>query len=378
MKFNTLLVHGGKPFDEKTGALSYPIYQATTYKQDGIGKHRGYEYSRTGNPTREALEKLICEMEGGVRGFAFSSGMAAISSVIMLFNYGDEILVTRNVYGGTFRVFDKVFKRFGIIAKFIDTTDLDVVENAINNNTKAIFIETPTNPLLDVTDIREVSRISKKYGIITIVDNTFMTPYFQRPLELGADIVIHSATKYLGGHSDVLAGLVVVNSDELAERMHFIQNSVGAVLGPQDSWLLMRGIKTLGLRMERHEKNAREIAEWLKELPEVRKVYYPGLQEHRGHEVMKKQCSGFGGMISFELHNRDEVEKFISRLRIIYLAESLGAVESLISVPSKMTHASIPEEERLKLGINDTLLRLSVGIEDVEDLKEDIFNALRR
>lgn len=376
MRKETLIIHGGIFGDDATGAVSTPIYQVSTYKQDAIGKHRGYEYSRTGNPTRFALESLIKDLEGGKAGFAFSSGMAAISTVIMLFNSGDEIIVSNNVYGGTFRVLDKVFKRLGITAKFIDTSLIENVKNSITKRTKAIFIETPTNPLMTITDIRAVAGIAKQYNLITIIDNTFMTPYFQRPIELGADIVVHSATKYLGGHSDVVAGLVVVNSDELAERLHFLQNSVGAVLGPQDSWLLIRGIKTLGVRMERHEKNAFEIANWLNSQPEVEKVYYPGLTQHPGHEIAKAQMSGFGGMISFQLKTRELALKLLNNVNIITLAESLGAVESLISLPALMTHASYPAEEREKLGITDRLVRLSVGLEHYLDIIEDLENAI--
>ena len=376
MRAKTKLIHAGIVGDEATGAVSTPIYQVSTYKQEAVGKFKGYEYSRTGNPTRHALEVLISDLEGGGAGFAFSSGMAATSSIMMLFSKGDHVILTDDVYGGTFRVISKVLNRFGIDATFVDTGDLANVEAAITNNTKAIFLETPTNPLLKVTDIEAVAKYAKEKGLLTIVDNTFMTPYFQQPISLGADIVVHSATKYLGGHSDVVAGLAVVNSEELANELHFVQNSVGAVLGPQDSWLLMRGIKTLGLRMEEHNESAQRIAEFLNEHEAVGKVFYPGLSTHSGHELMKKQTTGFGGMISFDVGSAEKADELLAKLQYFTLAESLGAVESLISVPARMTHASIPSDRRAELGITDGLVRISVGIEDVEDLIEDLEQAL--
>lgn len=376
MRAKTKLIHAGIVGDEATGAVSTPIYQVSTYKQEAVGKFKGYEYSRTGNPTRHALEVLISDLEGGVAGFAFASGMAATSSVMMLFSKGDHVILTDDVYGGTYRVISKVLNRFGIDATFVDTSDISKVEEAILENTKAIFLETPTNPLLKITDIEAIAKLAKDKGLLTIVDNTFMTPYFQQPIELGADIVVHSATKYIGGHSDVVAGLVVVNSEQLATDLHFVQNSVGAVLGPQDSWLLMRGIKTLGLRMEEHHLNAQRIAEFLNNHDGVKKVYYPGLVNHPGHELMKKQTTGFGGMISFDVGSGEKADELLAKLRYFTLAESLGAVESLISVPARMTHASIPSERRQELGITDGLVRISVGIEDVEDLLEDLTQAL--
>ncbi|MFF2755247.1 bifunctional cystathionine gamma-lyase/homocysteine desulfhydrase [Psychrobacillus sp. NPDC058041] len=376
MRAKTKLIHAGIVGDEATGAVSTPIYQVSTYKQEAVGKFKGYEYSRTGNPTRHALEVLISDLEGGVAGFAFASGMAATSSIMMLFSKGDHVILTDDVYGGTYRVMTKVLNRFGIEATFVDTSDLTNVEAAILENTKAIFLETPTNPLLKITDIQAIAKLAKEKGLLTIVDNTFITPYFQQPIALGADIVVHSATKYLGGHSDVVAGLVVVNSEQLATDLHFVQNSVGAVLGPQDSWLLMRGIKTLGLRMEEHNLNAQRIAEFLNNHETVGKVYYPGLVNHPGHELMKKQTTGFGGMISFDVGSEEKADALLSKLRYFTLAESLGAVESLISVPARMTHASIPRERRLELGITDGLVRISVGIEDVEDLLEDLIQGL--
>lgn len=376
MRAKTKLIHAGIVGDETTGAVSTPIYQVSTYKQEAVGKFNGYEYSRTGNPTRHALEVLISELEGGVAGFAFASGMAATSSVMMLFGKGDHVILTDDVYGGTFRVISKVLNRFGIEATFVDTGDISNVEAEIKENTKAIFLETPTNPLLKVTDIEGIAKLGKEKGLLTIVDNTFMTPYFQQPIALGADIVVHSATKYLGGHSDVVAGLVVVNSDQLATDLHFVQNSVGAVLGPQDSWLLMRGIKTLGIRMEEHNVNAQRIAEFLNNHEAVSNVFYPGIEAHPGHELMKKQTTGFGGMISFDVGSAEKADELLAKLRFFTLAESLGAVESLISVPARMTHASIPSERRAELGITDGLVRISVGIEDVEDLLDDLTQAL--
>lgn len=377
MKPKTRLIHGGIVGDEATGAVSTPIYQVSTYKQEAVGKFKGYEYSRTGNPTRHALEELIADVEFGHAGFAFGSGMAAISSVMMLFSAGDHVVLTDDVYGGTYRVINKVLNRFGLEFTFVDTGNLEEVEAAVKENTKAIFIETPTNPLLKVTDIEAVSAFAKSKGLLTIVDNTFMTPYLQNPISLGADIVVHSATKYIGGHSDVVAGLVVVNSAELAEQVHFVQNSIGAILGPQDSWLLIRGLKTLGLRMEEANSNAQKIAQFLEAHEAVGKVIYPGLESHPGRDLMQKQANGFGGMISFDVGSREKAGELLAKLKYFTLAESLGAVESLISVPAQMTHASIPIERRAELGIVEGLVRISVGIEDVEDLIEDLENALK-
>lgn len=376
MKRKTRLIHGGVPTDPLTGAVSIPIYQASTFKQESVGVHKGYEYSRTGNPTRHALEELIKELESGVRGFAFSSGMAAITAVMMLFKSGDHIIFTDDVYGGTFRVVSRVLNTFGIQSSFIDTSNLDKVKNEIHPHTKAIFLETPTNPLLKVTDIEATVNLAKQFQLLSIVDNTFATPYWQNPLELGCDLVLHSATKYLGGHSDVVAGLVVAGNDTLASDLHFIQNSTGGVLGPHDSWLLIRGMKTLGIRMEEHENNAKKIVSFLEKHPKVKKVYYPGLPTHPQHLTAKVQMRGFGAMISFEVVGEVEVENILKKLKYFTLAESLGAVESLISVPSKMTHASIPVERREELGISDSLIRISVGLEDVDDLIEDLDHSL--
>ncbi|WP_284236814.1 bifunctional cystathionine gamma-lyase/homocysteine desulfhydrase [Paenibacillus glycanilyticus] len=376
MKRLTKLIHGGMPVDPHTGAVSVPIYQTSTYKQDDVGVHRGYEYSRTGNPTRHALEELIKELEGGARGLAFSSGMAAIHTVLSRLDSGDHLLVTDDVYGGTFRIVTRVLARLGIEADFVDTADLEALGRAVRPNTKALLVETPTNPLLKLTDIAAVSAWTKKHGLLFIVDNTFGTPYWQTPLALGADVVVHSATKYLGGHSDVVAGLVVTADEKLGEELHYIQNAVGGVLGPHDSWLLIRGMKTLGLRMEAHEANAREIAGFLAGHPAVGKVYYPGLSDHPQHELAKRQALGFGGMISFDVGSAERAAEVLRKVKYFTLAESLGAVESLISVPARMTHASIPKERRELLGITDGLIRISVGIEDREDLIADLAQSL--
>ncbi len=372
----SMLIHGGISGDDRTGAVNVPIYQTSTFQQQGLGINKGYEYSRTGNPTREALESLIAELEDGVAGFAFASGMAAITAVLSLFKSGDRIIISSNVYGGTFRVLDKIFLNFGITYSIEDTTDLGALDKRISSDVKAILIESPANPLMSITDIRGVSEISKKHGILTIVDNTFMTPYLQRPIDLGADIVVHSATKYLGGHSDLIAGLVVVNSKELAERIHFIQNATGGILQPFDSFLLIRGIKTLGVRMDRHVDNARTIVEFLKINDSVKKVYYPGDPEFKGYDINIKQARNGGAMLSFELKDGHDIRKFFSSLRLVALAESLGGVESLICHPSSMTHASIPKDIRQKVGITDGLIRLSVGIENINDIISDIQNAI--
>jgi cystathionine beta-lyase len=375
MKFNSLLIHAGVDGDEFTGAVNVPIYQTSTYKQQALGEFKGFEYSRTGNPTRDALEKLMAELEGGARGFAFGSGMAAITAVLSLFKSGDRVLISDNLYGGTFRVLDKIFSNFNINYTIIKTSDMEVVRDSIKDDVKAILVETPTNPLMDIADIKKISQVAKEKGMLTIVDNTFMTPYFQKPISLGADIVLHSGTKYLGGHSDLVAGIVVVKDETLGERIHFIQNSTGGVLGPFDSFLLIRGIKTLGVRMDRHNDNAIKIAEFLQGRKEVEKVYYPGLISHPYHEIHKAQATGFGGMVSFVIKKEYDYKKFLESLEIITLAESLGGVESLVCHPASMTHGAIPKEIRDKVGIIDNLVRLSVGIEDVYDIKEDLINA---
>ncbi|MCE4957561.1 bifunctional cystathionine gamma-lyase/homocysteine desulfhydrase [Macrococcoides caseolyticum] len=373
MKKKTMMIHGGKTTDAYTGSVNTPIYQTSTYKQDGIGNLRqGYEYSRTKNPTRTALETLIADLENGHEGFAFGSGMAAVSTVIMLLNAGDHIVVGSDVYGGTYRVFTKVFDRIGIKSTFVDTTDVEAVKAAITPETKMLYIETPTNPLLNVTDIRAMVEIAQANNLISVVDNTFMTPYFQNPIDLGIDIVLHSATKYIGGHSDVVAGLLVSRTPELSEQIHFIQNSVGGVLGPQDSFLLVRGIKTLALRMEQTEKTTLQIVDYLINNDKVSKVFHPSLLDAERKSIHESQSKGYGGMISFDVGSKENAERLVKSLKYFTLAESLGAVESLISVPSQMTHASIPRERRLELGITDGLVRISVGIEDSEDLLEDL------
>ena len=371
------LIHGGIYGDTFTGAVNVPIYQTSTYEQQGLGENKGWEYSRTGNPTRAALEALIAELEGGTAGFAFGSGMAAITAVLSLFKSGDKVLISSNVYGGTFRVLDKVFRYFGIAYDIADTTDIPALENAFDPSVKAILIESPANPLLTVTDIAAVAAAAKKHGALTIVDNTFMTPYLQRPLTLGADIVVHSATKYLGGHSDLVAGLAVVKDPALAERLAFIQNSTGGVLGPFDSFLLIRGIKTLAVRMDRHTGNAEKAAAFLIENSAVKKVYYPGLPDAQGYEINRRQAKNGGAMISFELKENYNIRTFFKSLRLIALAESLGGVESLVCHPASMTHASIPYEVRQKVGITDGLIRLSIGIENIDDLLADLAQAIQ-
>ncbi|MBQ7200785.1 MAG: PLP-dependent transferase [Eubacterium sp.] len=378
LHLNSLLIHGGIDGDETTGAVNVPIYQTSTYKQDGLGELRGgWEYSRTGNPTRAALEKLIADLEGGEYGLAFASGLAAINTVLSLFKSGDKLVVSDNIYGGTFRILDNVFKNFGITYEIVDSSRTDLVEAAIDESVVAVYIETPANPLLTVTDIKAVSEVAHKHGKLVIVDNTFLTPYLQRPLELGADIVIHSGTKYLGGHSDTVSGLVALSDKELADRLYYLQNSRGGVLGPQDSFLIIRGIKTLGVRMDRHVENAVKIAEWLENSGYVSKVYFPGLKSDPGYETQKKQAAGPGAMISFVLKDKYDYKTFFKKLKLVTLAESLGGVESLVCHPASMTHAAIPAEVRQKVGIVDELIRLSVGIEDVDDLIADLEQAIK-
>lgn len=373
---NTELVRIGLATDRRTGALSTPIYQCATFAHPALGESTGYDYSRTCNPTREVLEEGIARLEGGCRGFAFSTGMAAITTLLLLFKQSDHLVVTEDLYGGTYRLLDKIFTNFGLSVSYVDTSDLRQVQDAIQDNTKAIFIETPTNPLLKIADIAAIADTAKQKGLLTIVDNTFMTPVLQRPLELGADIVVHSGTKYLGGHNDLLAGLVVAKDAALAEKIGFLQNGAGAVLAPFDSWLLIRGLKTLGLRVERQEQNARQLAEWLDEHPSVTKVYYPGLSTHPGHFTARKQASGYGAMVSFLVKEQLLVEQVLKRVQVFSFAESLGGVESLVTFPAVQTHADIPPETRARLGIDDCLLRISVGVEDIDDLIADLVQAL--
>jgi cystathionine beta-lyase len=371
------LVHGGIYGDATTGAVNTPIYQTSTYMQDGLGQHRGYEYSRTGNPTRAALEALIAELENGAAGFAFASGMAATTAVLSLLQSGDQVVISNNVYGGTFRVLDKIFRNFGISYVIQDTADLEALKARLTPEVKAVLIESPANPLLTITDIAAVAELTKSSGALLIVDNTFMTPYLQRPLELGADIVLHSATKYLGGHSDLIAGLAVVKTPELAERLHFIQNATGGILQPFDAFLLIRSIKTLGLRMDKHVSNAEIIARHLQEHPAVQRLYYPGLSDAPGYYINKRQAKNGGAMLSFELKENYDIRMFFKSLQLIALAESLGGVESLVCHPATMTHASIPQSIREQVGISDGLIRLSVGIEYVGDLVSDLDEAIR-
>ncbi len=375
---DTLLIHGGATTDPRTGAVNIPIYQTSTYAQSALGEHLGYEYSRTKNPTRDGIESLIAQCEGGKFGFAFASGMAAIGTILSLFQSGDCIIISNNVYGGTFRILDKVFSHFNISYKIVDTRDLKALESAITPEVKAVLIETPANPLLSVTPLEQVAILAKKKGILSIVDNTFMTPYLQKPLDLGIDIVVHSATKYLGGHSDLIAGLVVVNDSTLAERIGFLQNSIGGVLAPFDSFLLIRGMKTLGVRLQRHCENALFLAQALSEHSGVEKVYYPGLKSDEGYQIQNSQARSGGGMLSFELKKNYDYRIFFKSTQTIVLAESLGGVESLLCHPASMTHASIPKDVRERMGISEHLIRLSVGIEYAQDLLDDLNQAIKK
>jgi cystathionine beta-lyase len=371
MKLQTQLIHGGISEDKATGAVSMPIYMASTFHQTHIGQAK-YEYSRTSNPTRQAVEALVADIEQGTAGFAFASGSAAITTVFSMFNAGDHIVVGNDVYGGTFRLLNQVFKRLGLTFTAVDTRDLDAVEQAITKDTKAIYLETPTNPLLHVSDIEALAKLAHAHNILSIIDNTFASPIVQQPLTLGVDIVLHSASKYLGGHSDVIAGVVVVKDQDLAEQIGFLQNAIGAILAPQESWLLQRGIKTLALRMQAHLANTEALFEFLKAQPEVAKIYYPGDPDNPDYAIAKKQMHGFGAMLSFELQPGLDPQKFVENLHVITLAESLGALESLIEIPSLMTHSSVPRDIRLANGIQDELIRLSVGVEAVDDLKADL------
>ncbi len=378
MKFGTKAVHAGVEPDPTTGAIMTPIYQTSTYVQAAPGDHKGYEYSRTGNPTRNALENAIAQLEGGQYGACFGSGMAAIDCVIKMLKPGDEVISTNDLYGGTYRLFTKIYEGFGVKFHFVPMGDLESVKSKVNANTRLIWVETPTNPMMNIIDIEAMSKIAKSAGALLAVDNTFATPALQQPLSLGADIVMHSVTKYLGGHSDVVMGALVVKDKALSERMYFIQNSSGAVCGPMDSFLVLRGLKTLSIRMKQHCINGKEIAHFLKSHPKVDKVYWPGFESHPNHEVAKHQMSGFGGMVSFTLKENTiaAATKVLSNTHLFALAESLGGVESLIGHPASMTHASIPKEEREKTGVVDSLIRLSIGIEDAEDLIADLKIAL--
>lgn len=377
LKIETAVVHGSKGYDPDTGAVSFPIYQSATFRHPALYQTTGYDYSRLQNPTREELENTIAKLEGGSFGFAYSSGMAAVSTIIMaLFAPGDHLIVSDDLYGGTYRMFEEVYRKFGLEFSYVDTSSLPKIKDALKANSRGFFIETPSNPMMKVADIRTISEIAKEKGMLHVVDNTFLTPLYQRPLELGADLVVHSGTKYLGGHNDTLAGLIATGDEAIAEKLKLVQKSEGAVLPPFDSWLILRGIKTLGVRLEKAQKNAFAIADWLRRQRNVEKVYYVGLPDHEGYEVSKAQSRGFGAMISFTVRDRGLVERVLERVKLITFAESLGGVESLITYPMVQTHAAIPEEIRNRLGVTDRLLRLSVGIEAAEDIISDLEQAL--
>lgn len=378
MKFSTEAIHAGQEPDSATGAVTVPIYQTSTYAQEGLGRHKGFEYARTQNPTRMALERNLAALENGKACFAFASGMAATNAVMTLLKSGDHVIVSDNTYGGTFRLFDKILRNFGLEFSYVDAREPHNVEEAARAETRMVFIETPTNPVMSLVDIRAVSEITRRRGIRLVVDNTFMSPFFQRPLDMGADIVVHSTTKYLNGHSDSVGGAVILNDEEDTRTMAFIQNAAGAILSPMDSWLVMRGTKTLAVRMRQHDENGRIVAQFLAEHPKIQKVYYPGLESHPQYELARRQMSGFGGMIAFETGSLENAKQVLESVRLCTLGESLGGVETLISHPATMTHASVPEPERNRLGITDGLVRVSVGIEDVEDIIADLDQALSR
>jgi cystathionine beta-lyase/cystathionine gamma-synthase len=375
-RFSTVCIHAGQEPDPATGAIITPIYQTSTYVQEGLGKHKGHEYARTSNPTRSAMEANVAALEGGKAGFAFASGMAAIGAIATLLQAGDHVIVTDNTYGGTFRLFDKVLRKYQLTFSYIDTSDLAQVEAAITPATRMIFVETPTNPIMRLTDLAACAALAKKRNVRLVVDNTFASPYVQRPLDLGADIVTHSTTKYLNGHSDSVGGIVVAQRDDDIEWLRFVQNAEGAILGPMDAWLVLRGTKTLAVRMAAHNANGLALAEFLAAHPKVKHVYYPGLKTHPQYELAKKQMRGFGGMMAFETGSLAAAKTVLERVRLLALAESLGGVESLISHPASMTHASVPIERREALGITDGLVRISAGIEDLDDLKDDLTQAL--
>ena len=374
--FSTICIHAGQEPDPSTGAIITPLFQTSTYVQDELGRHKGYEYARTQNPTRFALEKNIAAIENGKAGFAFASGMAAIGAVATLLKSGDHVVVTANTYGGTFRLFDKVLTRYQLEFSYVDTSEPGLIEQAIRPNTKLLFVETPTNPVMKLTDLGRAAEIAHARNVKVVVDNTFASPYVQRPIELGADLVVHSTTKYLNGHSDSIGGIVVAVRDDDIEWLRFIQNTEGAILSPMDSWLVLRGTKTLAVRMAQHNRNGLAIAEFLAGHPKVRSVMYPGLPSHPQHELAKRQMNGFGGMLSFDVGNFEAARRVLNRVRLMALAESLGGVETLIGHPASMTHASVPPERRAAIGLTDSLIRISVGIEDAEDLIADLTQAL--
>ena len=381
MKFNTKTIHGGQHHEKVTGSVMPPVFQTSTFAQTSPGKPVGdYEYSRAANPTRTALEDALASIESGTRGLAFASGLAATDSVMKILKPGDEVIAMDDLYGGTYRMFARIYQDFGIKFHFVDMTDLEKLESLINENTKLIWVETPTNPLMKLADIAEIAKITKKHNLLFAVDNTFATPYLQKPLDLGADIVMHSATKYLGGHSDVIAGALIVKDKELGEKLHFAQFATGGTLGPMDSYLVLRGIKTLHLRVQRHCENGAKVAEFLKNHTAVKRVYYPGLESHPNHDIAKKQMiGGFGGMVTFTFNSgkMEDAVKFLEKVKVFTLAESLGGVESLANHPTTMTHASVPAEKRAEIGITDDLVRLSVGVEDIDDLLADLEQALK-
>ncbi len=375
MGFSTACIHAGQEPEPVTGAVTYPIFATSTYVQPRLGEHKGYEYARTKNPTRSVLEANLAALERGKHGHCFASGMSAIDVVFRMLKSGDHVIAGENMYGGSYRLFNRVLEKFGLQFTYVDTSRIEAVRDAIRPNTKIIYLETPTNPMMTLTDIAACSEIAHKRGALVVVDNTFCSPYLQRPIELGADIVVHSTTKFLNGHSDSIGGAVISNSDEIAEQIGFLQNAIGAILSPFDSWLVLRGVKTLAVRMKRHEENGIAIASYLGHHPKVKKLYYPGLPNHPQHALAKRQMNGFGAMIAFDLGSKDNAAKFLNRVRLCFLGESLGGVETLISHPETMTHASVPIEQRQRLGITPGLVRISVGIEDVEDLIADLENA---
>jgi cystathionine beta-lyase/cystathionine gamma-synthase len=376
MGFSTKAIHAGQQPDPSTGAIMTPVFLTSTYVQEELGKHKGYEYSRVSNPTRNALEQNIAALEAGAHGLAFGSGMAAIDAVMRLLTPGDHVIVSQNVYGGTYRIARQVWEEYRLEFDFVDTTDLRIVERAVKPNTRMLFIETPTNPTMEITDLAGTAALAKARNLISVIDNTFATPYLQQPLSLGFDIVVHSLTKYLNGHSDMIGGLIVLDDTGTAERLRFLQKAVGAVLSPFDSWLCLRGTKTLAVRMKQHSENAMAIARWLTQQKKVRKVYYPGLPDHPQHELARRQMRAFGGMVAFDLGNKYAAASLLNNVRLCALAESLGGVETIITHPASMTHASIPFEQRQRIGVTDGLVRISVGLEDVEDIIEDLDRAL--
>jgi len=377
MRFSTKAIHAGQQPDPSTGSIMTPVHLTSTYVQEAIGKHKGYEYSRVSNPTRTALEVNLAALEGGKHGMAFGSGMAAIDSIFRLLKPGDHIVLSRNVYGGTYRIGKMVWEDFGLEFEFVDTTDIRLVERSIRSHTRMLFVETPTNPTMEITDLAAVARLARRRRLISVVDNTFATPYVQQPLDYGIDVVVHSLTKYLNGHSDMLGGVVVTNNDEIAERLRFFQKAIGGILSPFDAWLCLRGIKTLPVRMDQHAANAMQVARWLSKQRAVSRVYYPGLPSHPQHKLARRQMKNFGGMIAFDLGSLSAAKRFLKKLRLCALAESLGGVETLISHPATMTHASVPPDVRRRIGVTDGLVRISVGLEDVEDILEDLKQALR-